>query len=83
MPDMGIPKPQYPRAHPDRFNECQRVIEDRMLELLGDAQVAGWTREEVLAAMIEVADNTSLAMHQNILLSVEAQLRKLMKKKDV
>ncbi|CAN7573754.1 hypothetical protein LJR231_004256 [Phyllobacterium sp. LjRoot231] len=77
---MTIPKPQYPRSHPDRFSECQRAIEDRMLELLGDAQVAGWTREEILAAMIEVADNTSLAMHQNILLSVETELRKLMKK---
>ena len=54
-----------------------------MLELLGDAQVAGWTQEEVLAAMIEVADNTALAMQQNVLLSVETELRKLMKKKDV
>ena len=33
--------------------------------------------------MITVADNTSLAMHQNILLSVEIELRKLIKKKDV
>ncbi len=54
-----------------------------MLELLGDAFQAGWTKAEVLAAMIEVADNTALAMHQNVLLSMETELRKLMKKKDV
>ena len=80
---MTIPKPVTPRAHPERFSECQRAIEDRMLELLGDAHVAGWTKEEVLAAMIEVAENTNLAMHQNILLSDETELRKLRKKRDV
>ena len=80
---MTIPKPQYPPNHPDGFQDCQRAIEDRMLELLGDAQVAGWTKEEVLAAMIEVAENTNLAMHQNVLLSVETELRKLMKRKDI
>jgi hypothetical protein len=58
-------------------------VSGQMLELLGDAQVAGWTREEVLAAMIEVAENTNLAIHPNVLLSVETELRKLMKKKDV
>ena len=54
-----------------------RAVEDRILELLGDAQVAGWTKEEVLAAMIEAAENTNLAMHQNVLLSVERELRKI------
>ncbi|CAN7677992.1 hypothetical protein LJR231_005444 [Phyllobacterium sp. LjRoot231] len=77
---MTIPGPTRIRNDPDRFNECQRAVEDRMLELLGDAFVAGWTKEEVLAAMIEVAENTNLAMHQNVLLSVETELRKLMKK---
>ena len=80
---MTIPGPTHTRNDPDRFAECQRAVEDRMLELLGDAQVAGWTKEEVLAAMIEVAENTNLAMHPNVLLSVETELRKLMKKKDV
>ena len=80
---MNIFGPMRTRKDPERFGECQRAIEDRMLELLGDAQVAGWTKEEVLAAMIEVADNTALAMHHNVLLSVETELRKLMKKKDV
>jgi hypothetical protein len=59
------------------------AIEDRMLDLLGDAIEAGWTKEEVLVAMIQVADETALAMHENVLLSVETELRKLMKKRDV
>ncbi len=80
---MTIPGPTRTRNDPERFADCQRAVEDRMLELLGDAQVAGWTKEEVLAAMIEVAENTNLAMHPNVLLSVETELRKLMKKKDV
>ena len=67
--------------HDRRRTDCRLAIEDRMLELLGDAIEAGWTKEEVLAAMIEVADETALAMHQNVLLSVETELRKLMKKK--
>ncbi len=80
---MTIPGPTRTRNDPERFADCQRAVEDRMLELLGDAQVAGWSKEEVLAAMIEVAENTNLAMHPNVLLSVETELRKLMKKKDV
>ncbi|TXR49549.1 hypothetical protein [Phyllobacterium endophyticum] len=74
---MTIPRPHHPKNHPDRFADCQRAIEDRLLELLGDATMAGWTRTEILAAIIEVADITSLAMHKNIGLSVEAELRKL------
>jgi len=59
------------------------AVEDHMLQLLGDAHVAGWTKEEILAAMIEVAENTNLALHQDVLLSVETELRKLMKRKNV
>jgi len=33
--------------------------------------------------MIEVAENTNLALHQDVLLSVETELRKLMKRKNV
>lgn len=51
-----------------------------MLELLGEAQAAGWTKEEILAAMIQVAENTHLAMHPNVLLSVETELKRLRKK---
>ncbi|ATU94961.1 hypothetical protein B5P45_18690 [Phyllobacterium zundukense] len=53
-----------------------------MFELLGDAIEAGWSKDEILAAIIEVADNTTLAIHQNVLLSVETELKKLKKKAD-
>ena len=78
---MTVGRPHLPRSHPDRFSECQRAVEDYVLELLGDAVEAGWNKDEILAAMIEVADNNALAMHQNVLVSVETELRKLMKKK--
>jgi len=45
---MTIPGPTRTRNDPERFADCQRAVEDRMLELLGDAQVAGWSKEEVL-----------------------------------
>ena len=54
-----------------------------MLQLLGNAHVTGWTKEEILAAMIEVAENTNLALYQDVLLSVETELRKRMKRKNV
>ena len=80
---MSIAKPRHPRLHPDRFNECQLAIEDRLLELWGDAIEAGWERGEVLAAIIEVAENTNLAMNESVLLSVETELKRFRKKKDV
>jgi hypothetical protein len=78
---LMIHPPNRNKYDPERFADCQLAIEDRMLELLGDAIEAGWTKDEVLAAMIEVADNTALAMHENVLLSVETELRKLKKKR--
>ncbi|MBZ9656589.1 hypothetical protein [Phyllobacterium lublinensis] len=52
-----------------------------MLGLLGDAIDAGWSKDEILAAMIALADDTALAMHENVLLSVETELRKFKKKR--
>lgn len=78
---MSIPRPQHPPFHPERFGECQRAIEDHMLGLLGDAIDAGWSKDEILAAMIALADDTALAMHENVLLSVETELRKFKKKR--
>ena len=80
---MTIAKPRNPRLHPDRFNECQMAVEDRLLSLLGDAITAGWDKDEVLASIIEVAENTNLAMHESVLLSVETELMRFRKRKDV
>lgn len=32
---MTIPEPKRTRSDPDRFDECQRAVEDRLLEVLG------------------------------------------------
>lgn len=80
---MTIAKPRNPRTHPDRFNECQIAVEDQLLALLGDATTAGWETDEILAAIIEVAENTNLAMHETKLLSTETELKRFRKRKDV
>jgi hypothetical protein len=39
---MPIPRPHYSRNHPGRFDACQLVIEDKLIELIGQASdVAG------------------------------------------
>lgn len=43
----------------------------------------GWDKDEVLEAIIEVAENTNLAMHESVLLSVKTELKRFRKKKDV
>lgn len=75
---MPIQAPKRPDDYPDRFLDCQMAIEDGVLQLLGDAQTAGWSRAEVLAAIIEVADNTSLALDENERLDVETHLKKFL-----
>ena len=80
---MPIPKPHYPRTHPERFDSCQLAIEDKLIELIGHASDMGWHRDEILSAIIAVADNLCLARRDDIALAIETQLSKLMKKKDV
>jgi hypothetical protein len=80
---MAIDKPRIPPSHPDRLNECQKAIKDRLLKLFGEAVAVGWSEDEVFATILAVADNTQLAMHKDVLLSTETELRKIMKKRDV
>jgi hypothetical protein len=75
---MPIQAPKQPVDYPDRFTDCQMAIEDAVLQLVGEAQLAGWNRAEVLAAIIEVADNTSLALDENERLDVEIHLKKFL-----
>ncbi|MRG58047.1 hypothetical protein GF108_21000 [Phyllobacterium sp. SYP-B3895] len=56
------------------------AIEDRLLELVGEAVAAGWVEDEVFAAIVGVADTTQFAMHREQLLSVETLLQKTMKR---
>lgn len=79
---MTIERPRKPTGHQDRQSECQRAIEDRLLELYGEAVAAGWDEDEVFAAIVAIADTTQLAMHQDQLLSIETELLKAMKKRN-
>ncbi len=80
---MTIERPRKPAGDRDRLSDCQRAIEDRLLELFGEAVAAGWAEDEVFAAIVAVADATQLAMHQEQLLSIETQLRRAMTKREV
>lgn len=80
---MAIERPRKPAGHKDRLSDCQRAIEDRLLELFGEAVAAGWAEDEVFAAIVAVADTTQLAMHQEQLVSIETQLRKAMTRRDL
>lgn len=51
--------------HPDRFLSCQEAIDVAVREILDAATLAGWTENEVTAALVEVADNRMLALAAN------------------
>ena len=74
--------PRRTRSDPDRFSDCQRAIEDELVALLTEATEAGWDKDEVLAAIVDVADSLALAMQHNTLLSEETELRRFRRKLD-
>jgi hypothetical protein len=78
---MTIPKPRRPRDHPDRFADCRLAIEDKLIELIGEASDAGWHRDEILSAIAEITDNLSMARREDVAIKIKMQLAKLMKKK--
>ncbi|MEI4482253.1 MULTISPECIES: hypothetical protein [unclassified Phyllobacterium] len=59
------------------------AVEDLVLEIVDAAHLAGWGKAEILAAIIDVADNTSLALDKTVAESVKMHMSKLMKKPDV
>lgn len=61
MDDITPPKP----GSSDRFIDCQEAIDSRVHQIVHDAYVAGWDRGEVLAAIIEVAENYALMLGEN------------------
>ena len=77
---MTIPSLCHPRCHPDRFDDCQLAIEDKLIELIGEASDAGWHRDEILSAVTEIADNLALARREDIALNMEMRIKQLMKK---
>jgi hypothetical protein len=62
MDDITPPKP----GSSDRFIDCQEAIEKRVHQIVEDAYIAGWENpNEVLAAIIEIADNLALQYAEN------------------
>jgi hypothetical protein len=62
MDDITPPKP----GSSDRFIDCQEAIETRVHQIVEDAYIAGWENpSEVLAAIIEIADNLALRYGEN------------------
>lgn len=56
-----FPLPLDPDDNESRYLECQLAIEARLQALVG----SGWGEQEVLSAVIEVADNLMLANMSN------------------
>ncbi|MGV2140051.1 hypothetical protein ACQZ45_18905 [Agrobacterium sp. 16-2014-1-2a] len=57
--------PSGPDDKASRYLECQHAIEAGLQTLVGSAIASGWGEQEVLAAVIEVADNLMLANMSN------------------
>ncbi len=61
-----ITAPRITFDHPDRFLCCQEAIDTAAREIIASAVRAGWTEQEALAALVEVADNRMLAEAANL-----------------
>ncbi|MEK1891024.1 MAG: hypothetical protein AAAB35_26365 [Phyllobacterium sp.] len=77
---MTIERPQRLRSDPGRFHQCQLAIEDELIELVGRACDAGWHRDEILCAMMEVIDDLALARREDVAISVEMRVARLLGK---
>jgi len=59
-----IPSPPAD-GHPDSFLRCQEATDDVMAAVALAAVDAGWTPEEVAAALVELANNLMLSVLAN------------------
>lgn len=80
---MIIIAPKQEGRYPERETDWQMAIEGALLKILGEANSVGRTKAEVLTAMINVADNTALALDETVTQSVNIHLSNLMNKPDV
>lgn len=60
-----IDKPRKPDNYPDRDIDCQRALEEHFQELIEAAERSGWTREEAISAVSELARNQTSADNEN------------------
>lgn len=57
--------PRKPHAYPDRHLECQEALESRVIAMIDDAKAAGWSIEDITAALVSLADNAMLSHAAN------------------
>lgn len=73
-----IQPPTVDEGDPDRFISCRDALHIEFQGLVDRAVVAGWRPQEVLVALIALADNEALMMEANA--EVEAALKVLKRK---
>jgi hypothetical protein len=54
--------PDIPEDDPDRFIRCQETLHLAFASFVDRAVAAGWRADEVLATIIELADNHALML---------------------
>lgn len=76
---VDIPPPTVPPDEENRLLHCQMAVELPVQDLIEKAVEAGWDETEVLVAIIEVADDLTLAAGANAEVNavVKALKRKL------
>jgi hypothetical protein len=68
-----ITPPRTADAYPDRDIDCQMAAEDAFQEIVANIVAAGWSAEEVAAAIEELAKNHRLALRE--IAATEAAIR--------
>lgn len=61
-----VKEPLWSDEYPDRFIDCQEALMPGFLVLLESAVASGWTENEAIAALTELADGRWLANGENI-----------------
>ncbi|MEA1844734.1 hypothetical protein [Agrobacterium tumefaciens] len=60
-----VKEPLRSDEYPDRFLDCQEALTPGFLVLLESAVASGWTENEAIAALIELADSRWLSNGEN------------------
>jgi len=50
-----VKPPEHGEGDPKRPGECRDALESKVQQLLEEAYRAGWTREEAVAALLDIA----------------------------
>jgi len=56
-----VKSPAREGDYADRFLDCQEGLESKMQQLMEEALRAGWSREEIGTAFVEIGDRLMLA----------------------